>query len=201
MQNTPSIKEVMVMKLNYDIMDKPRGIALFSLAVQQMLTILAATIAVPMIVGNGLTPAATMFGAGAGTLVYIFFTKRKSPVFLGSSFSFLGSALAAFAGGVSMQLGMLGLLIGAFAAGMVYVILAAIVREVGTGWVDSLMPPVVIGPTVSVIGLSLAGNAISDLQTGNTAELTENGAAVTQYAAVFCGLVTLTASVLCAKTK
>ena len=186
------------MKLNYDIMDKPSGIALFSLAVQQMLTILAATIAVPMIVGNGLTPAATMFGAGAGTLVYIFFTKRKSPVFLGSSFSFLGSALAAFAGGVSMQLGMLGLLIGAFAAGMVYVILAAIVRKVGTGWVDTLMPPVVIGPTVSVIGLSLAGNAISDLQTGSTAELTEKGAAVTQYAAVFCGLVTLTASVLCA---
>ena len=116
------------MKLTYDIADKPRGIKLVFFALQQMLAILAATIAVPMIVGNGLTPAAAMFGAGVGTIVYLLFTQFKSPVFLGSSFAFLGSMAAAFAGGVSMQLGMLGLIIGAAFAGLVYVLIALIVK-------------------------------------------------------------------------
>ena len=91
------------MKLTYDVADKPKGAQLLILALQQMLAILAATIAVPMIVRNGLTPAAAMFGAGVGTIVYQLFTRRKSPVFLGSSFAFLGSMASAFAGGVSMQ--------------------------------------------------------------------------------------------------
>lgn len=98
------------MKLIFDVSDKPKAGQLVVFALQQMLAILAATIAVPLIIGNGLTPAAAMFGAGVGTIVYILFTKRKSPVFLGSSFAFLGSMAAAFAGGVSMQLGMLGLI-------------------------------------------------------------------------------------------
>ena len=81
-----------------------------------MLAILAATLAVPMIVGNGLTPASAMFGAGVGTLVYILATKKKSPVFLGSSFAFIGSMSAAFAGASTMSLGMLGIIIGAYLA-------------------------------------------------------------------------------------
>ena len=91
------------MKLTYDVAEKPKGLSLITFALQQMLAILAATIAVPMIVGNGMTPAAAMFGAGVGTIVYQLFTRRKSPVFLGSSFAFLDSMAAAFAGGVSMQ--------------------------------------------------------------------------------------------------
>ena len=152
------------MKLTYDIADKPKGGKLVVFALQQMLAILAATIAVPMIIGNGLTPAAAMFGAGVGTIVYLLFTQRKSPVFLGSSFAFLGSMAAAFAGGVSMQLGMLGLLLGAVLAGLVYVLIALIIKSVGVGWLNKLMPPAVIGPTVAIIGLSLAGNAVGDLQ-------------------------------------
>lgn len=153
------------MKLTFDVEDKPKFGQLLIFALQQMLAILAATITVPAIVQHGLTPAAAMFGAGVGTLVYLFFTKMKSPVFLGSSFAFLGSMLAAVGGGVSMALGSLGLIVGAFVAGMVYVIIALIVKIVGVGWINKLMPAVIIGPTVAIIGLSLAGNAIGDLQT------------------------------------
>ena len=188
------------MKLKYDISDRPSGVRLITLALQQMLTILAATIAVPMIVGNGLSASATMFGAGAGTLVYTILTKRKSPVFLGSSFSFIGSMFAAFAGGVSMQLGMLGLIIGAVSAGLVYVILSFIVKKAGTGWIGKVMPPVVIGPTVSVIGLSLAGNAVKDLRTGNAdilQSISEQSADMSEYIALACGIITLLVSVIC----
>ncbi len=174
------------MELVYDVYDKPKGLQLIFLALQQMLAILAATLAVPMIVGNGLTPASAMFGAGVGTLVYILATKKKSPVFLGSSFAFIGSMSAAFAGASTMSLGMLGIIIGAFSAGLVYLIIAVIVKKVGTKWVDRLMPPVVIGPTVSIIGLSLAGNAVSDLQSSGVPN-----APVSQYISIVCGLITL----------
>ena len=180
------------MKMIFDVGDKPKAGQLVVFALQQMLAILAATIAVPMIIGNGLTPSAAMFGAGVGTLVYVFFTKRQSPVFLGSSFAFIGSMSAAFAGGVSMQLGMLGLLIGTCAAALVYVLIALLIAKVGVGWVNKLMPPVVIGPTVAIIGLSLAGNAVSDLNKSNAVQLEG-----TNYAAVFCGLITLFVTFLC----
>ena len=185
------------MKLTYDIADKPRGIKLIAFALQQMLAILAATIAVPMIIGNGLTPAAAMFGAGIGTIVYLLFTQFKSPVFLGSSFAFLGSMSAAFAGAVSMELGMLGLIIGAALAGLVYVLIALIISAVGVGWLNKLMPPVVIGPTVAIIGLSLAGNAVSDLQKGDVLIGDGSVMAASPYAALICGLITLATVMLC----
>ena len=188
------------MDLIFDVNDKPKGGQLIFFALQQMLAILAATIAVPMIIGNGLTPAAAMLGAGVGTIVYVLFTKRKSPVFLGSSFAFIGSMLAAFAGGVSMELGMLGLLIGALAAGLVYVVIAALVKAVGVEWLNKLMPPVVIGPTVSIIGLSLAGNAIGDLTKGSVLRANAEGELLpiaSPYAAMLCGLVTLAVVMIC----
>ncbi|MEG1706084.1 MAG: solute carrier family 23 protein, partial [Clostridia bacterium] len=125
---------------------------------QQMLAIMAATILVPIIVsGNGidLSPAAALAGAGIGTIVYLLFTKRKSPVFLGSSFAFLGAMCAAATAGY----GYWGLIIGAVFAGLVYVILSIIVKITGSGWVNKLMQPVIIGPTVALIGLSLSGTA------------------------------------------
>lgn len=188
------------MDLIFDVNDKPKGGQLIFFALQQMLAILAATIAVPMIIGNGLTPAAAMLGAGVGTIVYVLFTKRKSPVFLGSSFAFIGFMLAAFAGGVSMELGMLGLLIGALAAGLVYVVIAALVKAVGVEWLNKLMPPVVIGPTVSIIGLSLAGNAIGDLTKGSVLRANAEGELLpvaSPYAAMLCGLVTLAVVMIC----
>ena len=132
-------------------------------ALQQLLAILAATILVPMIVNPAeMTVSAALFGAGVGTLVYQLFTKFRSPVFLGSSFAFLSSMGAAFAGAVTVSLGFLGLIIGAILAGLVYVGLALVVKFVGSAWVDKLMPAAIIGPTVAIIGLSLAGNAVSD---------------------------------------
>lgn len=188
------------MKLIFDVQDRPKGGQLIVFALQQMLAILAATIAVPVIIGHGMSSAAAMFGAGVGTLVYIMFTRRKSPVFLGSSFAFIGSMSAAFAGGVSMELGMLGLIIGAISAGLIYVLIAALVKAVGVGWLNKLMPPVVIGPTVAIIGLSLAGNAVGDLQTGDVKVIDSSGEAVmaaSPYAAIICGLVTLAVVMLC----
>ncbi len=168
------------MQLTYKVNDKPKFNRVLLFALQQLLAILAATIAVPAIIGNGMSQSAALFGAGVGTFVYQFFTKRKSPVFLGSSFAFLGSMAAAFAGGVSASAGHLGLIIGALFAGLIYVVIAVIIKFVGVDWISKIMPAVVIGPTVAIIGLSLAENAISDLKKGpNT------------YLAILCGLITL----------
>lgn len=187
------------MKLIYNVEDRPKFGQVIVFAIQQLLAILAATIAVPTIVGNGMSQSAALFGAGVGTLVYLLFTKFKSPVFLGSSFAFIGSMLAAFAGGVSMSLGYLGLIIGAVFAGLVYVVIAVAVKFAGIGWINKLMPAVVIGPTVSIIGLSLAGNAVGDLTKGKV--MTEiNGnmvSAANPYVALVCGLVTLFTVILC----
>lgn len=184
------------MKLIYDIKDKPKFGALLVFAIQQLLAIMAATLVVPVITGNGMQPAAALFGAGAGTLVYVLFTNANSPVFLGSSFAFLGSMAAAFAGAVTVQLGYLGLIIGAICAGLVYVIIAVVVKFVGVKWISKLMPAVVIGPTVAIIGLSLASNAVGDLLRGNVTDA--QGAVVTSpYVALVCGLVTLAVTMLC----
>ena len=184
------------MKMIYNVKDKPKFGQLIIFAFQQLLAIMAATIAVPMIVGNGMSTSAALFGAGVGTLIYVLFTKAKSPVFLGSSFAFLGSMAAAFAGGVSMQLGYIGLILGAVFAGLVYVVIAAIVKFAGVKWINKLMPAVVIGPTVAIIGLSLAGNAIGDL--GATAANFEAAETpVNVYIKIICGLVTLVVTMLC----
>ena len=155
------------MKLVYGIKDKPGFGANIVFAIQQLLAIMTATLVVPVIIGNGMQPAAALFGAGIGTLVYGLFTKYNSPVFLGSSFAFLGSMAAAFAGAVTVEVGYLGLIIGAILAGLVYVVIAIIVKLVGVNWINKLMPAVVIGPTVAIIGLSLAGNAVGDMLKGN----------------------------------
>ena len=151
------------MKLIYNVKDKPKFGQMLVFAIQQLLAIMAATIAVPAIVGNGMSASAALFGAGVGTIVYQLFTKFRSPVFLGSSFAFIGSMFAAFAGGVSMSLGYLGLILGAAFAGLVYVVIAVIVKLIGVNWINKLMPAAVIGPTVAIIGLSLAGAAIKDV--------------------------------------
>ena len=199
------------MKLIYDIKDKPKFGQVIVFAFQQLLAILAATIAVPAIIGHDMSQSAALFGAGIGTIVYLLFTKFRSPVFLGSSFAFIGSMLAAFAGSISMQLGYLGLILGAFFAGLVYVVIAIAVKISGVKWINKLMPAVVIGPTVSIIGLSLAGNAISDLTQGkvmadSVEQVVENGTIVDKvtqvstaspHVALICGLVTLFTVILC----
>ena len=153
--------------LVYNVEDKPSWGRTFIFALQQLLAILAATIAVPAIIGNGMSASAALFGAGVGTLVYLLFTKFKSPVFLGSSFAFIGSMFAAFGGAASAAMGYFGIILGAIFGGLVYVIIALIIKYVGTNWIEKVMPTVVIGPIVAIIGLSLAGNAVGDLLKGS----------------------------------
>ena len=182
------------MNLIYGVNDKPKFGQMLIFAFQQVLAILAATIAVPSIIGNGMSQSAALFGAGIGTLVYQLFTKFKSPVFLGSSFAFIGSMFAAFGGAASASAGYAGLIIGAAFAGLVYVVIALVVKFVGVKWINKLMPPVVIGPTVAIIGLSLAGNAVGDLTTGKV--LVDGVSACSPYVALICGLVTLFAVII-----
>ena len=153
--------------LVYNVEDKPSWGRTFIFALQQLLAILAATIAVPAIIGNGMSASAALFGAGVGTLVYLLFTKFKSPVFLGSSFAFIGSMFAAFGGAATAAMGYFGIILGAIFGGFVYVIIALIIKYVGTNWIEKVMPTVVIGPIGAIIGLSLAGNAVGDLLKGS----------------------------------
>ncbi len=187
------------MNLIYGIKDKPKFGQMLLFAFQQVLAILAATIAVPAIVGNGMSAAAALFGAGVGTIVYQLFTKFRSPVFLGSSFAFIGSMLAAFAGGVTI--GYLGLVIGAVFAGLVYVIIALVVKFAGVKWIDKIMPASVIGPTVALIGLSLAGAAIKDVFSyGETIQFGLNSYFVmgtSAWASLACAMVTLFVVIIC----
>ncbi len=186
------------MKLVYGVEAKPKFLQLIVFAFQQLLAILAATIAVPSIIGNGMSQSAALFGAGVGTIVYLLFTKFKSPVFLGSSFAFIGSMLAAFAGAVSSAMGFLGIILGAIFAGLVYVVLAIIIKFAGVNWINKLMPPVVIGPTVAIIGLSLAGAAIKDVFSYGPQDANGSFIMTTNiWISLICALVTLFVVVIC----
>lgn len=153
------------MKLVYDINQKPPLKKNLVYAFQQLLAIMAATLLVPVLAdstGLYLNQPAALFGAGMGTLFYIFIaTRKKSPVFLGSAFAFISPLAGACA------YGFLGIFVGSLFAGLVYVLIALIVKKTGTAWVTKLLPPVVIGPTVALIGLSLCGSAVNNLN--NTA--------------------------------
>ena len=194
------------MKLIYGVNDKPKFAQVIVFAIQQLLAIMAATLVVPIIINGNvnnmveagqlawtldkpMSSTVALFGAGIGTLVYLLFTKFKSPVFLGSSFAFLGSMTAAFAGASSMALGYVGLILGAVFAGLVYVVIAIVVKLAGVSWINKLMPAAVIGPTVTIIGLSLAGNAVGDLQKAPAGGDTK--------VALVCGLVTLAVTIIC----
>lgn len=177
------------MNLIYGIKDKPKFAQLIVFAFQQMLAIMAATLVVPVLVNaNGVVNlemdiAAALLGAGVGTAVYIAFTKAKSPVFLGSSFAFLSAMYSATA------FGYFGVIVGAILAGLVYVVIAIAIKAFGTRWIDKLMPPIIIGPTVAIIGLSLAGSAINDLTNVTSGSY--------NLVHILCGLVTLLVVVLC----
>jgi uracil permease len=175
------------MKLIYDVEDRPQFKHLVVYALQQLLAIIAATLLVPTIINNAqstlyMDPAAALFGAGIGTIVYVLFTKKKSPVFLGSSFAFISPLIGACA------FGFWGIIIGALIAGSVYVIIALIIKFVGTGWVNKLLPAVIIGPTVALIGLSLAGSAVSNLVKSVNIDY--------NLIAILCGLVTFGVTIL-----
>ena len=177
------------MKMIYQVEDKPKFRANLVFAFQQLLAIIAATLLVPTLVtlstqneGVVMDQAAALFGAGVGTLVYVLITRKKSPVFLGSSFAFISPLIGATA------FGYLGIIIGSAIAGLVYVLISIIIHFVGIKWVDKLLPPVIIGPTVALIGLSLSGSAINNL----------NNTASGDYSliSILCGLITFGVTIL-----
>ncbi len=177
------------MKLVYDINDRPPLKQNLIFALQQLLAIMAATLLVPVLVdgtGTYMSQPAALCGAGFGTLFYIFMTQKKSPVFLGSSFAFIGPLTGAVA------FGFMGIFLGAVFAGLVYVAIALIVKKTGSGWVNKLLPPVVIGPTVALIGLSLCGSAVNNLT--NTAVDVANYNLVHILVGIIAFLITVYAS-------
>ena len=170
----------MAKNLVYDIHDKPKFGNMLVFAFQQLLAILAATIAVPTIIGLPTQIPAAIFGAGVGTLIYQLFTRFRSPVFLGSSFAFLSSM------SVAVAYGYCGIVLGSIVAGSVYVVIAVVIHFVGTNWITKLMPPIIIGPTVTLIGLSLAVNAMGDIVKANSSVIYGKYNLV----ALVCGLAT-----------
>ncbi len=178
------------MKLTYQVNEKaPFGKNLMY-AFQQLLAILAATVLVPVLVdpaGTYLSQASALIGAGVGTLVYLLFTKFRSPVFLGSSFAFIAPLFT------GVLYGYCGIILGSIFAGLVYVIIAIIISKVGAGWINKLMPPVIIGPTVALIGLSLSGSAINNVM--NISVATANYNLLHIAIAIITFLATVLASV------
>ena len=177
--------------LIYDVEDKPKISELIIFAFQQVLAILSATMLVPSLIGLPTQIPAAILGAGVGTIVYLLFTKFKSPVFLGSSFAFISPLIGA------VSFGFCGILVGSIFAGLVYVIIAVVIHFAGTKWVSKLMPPVIIGPTVALIGLSLAGSAMSSIVSADKSAI--NGAY--NLVALLCGLVAFITIVICSSQK
>ena len=178
-------------QLIYNVEDRPKFSKLLVFAIQQVLAVMAATIAVPTIIGLPTQIPAAILGAGVGTIVYLLFTKFNSPVIISSSFAFLDALF------VAVAFGYLGIIVGAIFAGLVYVVIALIIHFAGTKWVSKLMPPVIIGPTVALIGLSLAGAAMGDITTATGSVLNHSYNLV----ALLCGLVTFITVVICSCQK
>ena len=162
-------------KMVLDVNEKPPIATWIILAIQHVFAMFGATILVPILVNAGagetvLTIPVALVTSGIGTLIYILCTKGKSPVYLGSSFAFIAPIAAAYVkGGIS------GAMTGVVAVGIIYVIFAIIVRFIGKGWIDKLLPPIVIGPMIMIIGLGLAPSAISQIGLGTGEEIAWKG--------------------------
>ncbi len=150
-------------KMTLDVNEKPPVGKWIILAIQHVFAMFGATILVPILVNTAagetvLTIPVALVASGIGTLIYILCTKGKSPVYLGSSFAFITPIAAAYLkGGIS------GAMTGIMVVGIIYVIVAIIIKFAGTKWLNKLLPPVIIGPMIMIIGLGLAPSAISQI--------------------------------------
>ena len=165
-------------KMLYDVNEKPPIAKWIILALQHVFAMFGATILVPILVNSAagevvLTIPVALVTSGIGTLIYILCTKGKSPVYLGSSFAFIAPLAAAFVkGGIS------GAMTGVMAVGLIYVIFAIIIKFAGKNWLDKILPPVVIGPMIMIIGLGLAPSAISQIGLGTGVDIDWRGVIV-----------------------
>lgn len=158
-------------KLLLDVNEKPTIAKWIILALQHVFAMFGATILVPILVNSTagetiLTIPVALVTSGIGTLIYILCTKGKSPVYLGSSFAFIAPLAAAFLKG-----GTAGAMTGVMAVGLIYIIFAMIIKLIGKNWINKLLPPVVIGPMIMIIGLGLAPSAISQIGLASGAEI------------------------------
>lgn len=150
-------------KLLYDTHERPPLGKLIILAFQHIFAMFGATILVPLLVNEAagetvLTIPVTLVMSGIGTLIYLLCTKGKSPVYLGSSFAYITPMVVAFAkGGIS------GVTTGIISVGLIYILFSFLIRLFGKAWIDKLLPPIVIGPMIMIIGLSLAPSAVSQI--------------------------------------
>ena len=150
-------------KMAYDIDEMPPVRESIILAFQHLFAMFGATILVPILVNAAagkevLTIPVALVTSGIGTLIYILCTKGKSPVYLGSSFAFIVPIAAAYT-----KAGIAGAMTGIMAVGLIYIIVAIIIKFAGKDWLEKLLPPVVIGPMIMIIGLGLAPSAISQI--------------------------------------
>ncbi|MCI9365275.1 MAG: uracil-xanthine permease [Clostridia bacterium] len=162
-------------KMVLDVNEKPQIAKWIILAIQHVFAMFGATILVPILVNSGagetvLTIPVALVTSGIGTLIYILCTRGKSPVYLGSSFAFIAPLIAAYAkGGIS------GAMTGIMVVGLIYIIFATVIKFTGKKWLDKLLPPVVIGPMIMIIGLGLAPSAISQIGLGTGTEIEWKG--------------------------
>lgn len=166
--------------VKYDVNDMPKPGMLFGLSFQHLFAMFGSTVLVPILVG--INPAIALFSSGLGTLAHLTVTKYKIPAYMGSSFAYIAT----------MQMlmksdGIAAVAQGAIAGGLVYLIVALIVKFAGNAWIDKVLPPVVVGPIIIVIGLSLATTAVNDV-------MLKNGTYNFTY--LLIGLVTLFAVIL-----
>lgn len=149
--------------LLYDTNERPTPGKWFILAIQHVFAMFGATILVPLLVNEAagttvLTIPTALVASGIGTLIYILCTKGKSPVYLGSSFAYITPIAVAYA-----KDGISGFATGIIAVGLIYVIFAFLIKIFGKNWIDKLLPPIVIGPMIMIIGLALAPSAVNQL--------------------------------------
>lgn len=137
-----------------DIREVPSPLQGLSLSTQHLFAMFGATVLVPYLVG--LSPAMALISSGLGTLVFILITKGKVPAYLGSSFAFIVPLTSIVESGGGLGTAM----IGTFLVGLVYVLVALLIKGVGYKWIMKLLPPIVVGPVIIVIGLSLSSTAV-----------------------------------------
>ncbi|MCK9199446.1 MAG: NCS2 family nucleobase:cation symporter [Bacilli bacterium] len=143
-------------RLILDVNEKPKPLKWVLMSFQHVFAMFGATIAVPLALGMPVSVA--LFASGIGTLIYVLCTKGKVPIYLGSSFAYITAlAIAKTAMGGDMSAGQTGLIL----VGIIYVIVAVIVRFTGTKWLHKILPPIVIGPMIIIIGLGLANYAVT----------------------------------------
>lgn len=150
-------------KILLDVNDKPPLLKWLLLSLQHVFAMFGATILVPILVNKAvgsevLSIPVALISSGIGTLIYIVCTKGKSPVYLGSSFAFITPMIVAFA-----KSGKESVFTGIMAVGLVYVLVALIIKAIGKKWINKLLPPIVVGPMIMIIGLSLAPTAIEEI--------------------------------------